>query len=162
VFLGSDIDGTEVEEIGVWIVAIDLKDFGDEPAAGPAFDVDDSVEGISDIRFDRTVGEFHPALQDTAGKASESLLRGTCMDRTQRTGVACVQELEQVERLAPSNFSELRGEFICSWCEMRDGYLSAVPHPKSKCQVRRFAYPREADIVGRVIGVTMRLVEAEP
>jgi len=27
--------------------------------------------------------------------------------------------------------------------------------------VRRFAYPREADIVGRVIGVTMRLVEAE-
>jgi hypothetical protein len=61
----------------------------------------------------------------------------------------------------PIYFVELRGEFICSWCEMRDGYLSAVPHPKSKCQVRRFAYPREADIVGRVIGVTMRLVEAE-
>ena len=61
----------------------------------------------------------------------------------------------------PIYFVELRGEFICSWCEMRDGYLSAVPHPKSKCQVRRFAYPREADIVGRVVGVTMRLVEAE-
>ena len=61
----------------------------------------------------------------------------------------------------PIYFVELRGEYICSWCEMRDGYLSAVPHPKSKCQVRRFAYPREADIVGRVIGVTMRLVEAE-
>jgi hypothetical protein len=61
----------------------------------------------------------------------------------------------------PIYFVELRGEFICSWCEMRDGYLSAVPHPKSKCQVRRFAHPREADIVGRVIGVTMRLVEAE-
>jgi hypothetical protein len=58
-------------------------------------------------------------------------------------------------------FVELRGEFVCSWCEMRDGYLSAVPHPKSKCQVRRFAYPREAEVVGRVIGVTMRLVEAE-
>jgi hypothetical protein len=61
----------------------------------------------------------------------------------------------------PIFFVELRGEFICSWCEMADGYLNAVPHPKSKCQVRRFAYPREADIVGRVIGVTMRLVEAE-
>jgi hypothetical protein len=47
--------------------------------------------------------------------------------------------------------------YICSWCEMRDGYLSAVPHPKSNCQDRRFVYPREADIVGRVIGVTMRL-----
>jgi hypothetical protein len=61
----------------------------------------------------------------------------------------------------PIYFVELRGEYICSWCEMRDGYLSAVPHPKSKCEVRRFAHPREADIVGRVIGVTMRLVEAE-
>jgi len=61
----------------------------------------------------------------------------------------------------PIYFVELRGEFICSWCEMGDGYLSAVPHPKSKCQVRRFAYPREAEIVGRVIGVTMRLVESE-
>lgn len=61
----------------------------------------------------------------------------------------------------PIYFVELRGEFICSWCEMRDGYLSAVPHPKSKCQVRRFAYPREADIVGRVVGVTMRLVTAD-
>jgi transcriptional regulator with XRE-family HTH domain len=61
----------------------------------------------------------------------------------------------------PIFFVELRGEFICSWCELGDGYLSAVPHPKSKCQVRRFAYPREADIVGRVIGVTMRLVAAE-
>lgn len=61
----------------------------------------------------------------------------------------------------PIFFLELRGEYLCSWCEMVDGYLNAVPHPKSKCQVRRFAYPREADIVGRVIGVTMRLVEAE-
>ena len=61
----------------------------------------------------------------------------------------------------PIYFLELRGGFVCSWCEMRDGYLLAVPHPKSKCEVRRFAYPREADIVGRVIGVTHRLVEAE-
>jgi hypothetical protein len=61
----------------------------------------------------------------------------------------------------PIYFVELRGEFLCSWCELRSGYLSAVPHPLSKCEVRRFAYPREAEIVGRVIGVTMRLVEAE-
>jgi hypothetical protein len=61
----------------------------------------------------------------------------------------------------PILFLELRGEYLCSWCEMVDGYLNVVPHPKSKCQVRRFAYPREADIAGRVIGVTMRLVEAE-
>lgn len=61
----------------------------------------------------------------------------------------------------PIYFVELRGEFLCTWCELRDGYLWSVPHPLSKCQVRRFAHPREAEIVGRVIGVSMRLVEAE-
>ncbi|HKW35233.1 MAG TPA: helix-turn-helix transcriptional regulator [Candidatus Acidoferrum sp.] len=66
----------------------------------------------------------------------------------------------QNEHERPIYFIELRGEYICSWCEMRDGYLSAVPHPNSECVVRRFSYPREADIVGRVIGVTMRIAEA--
>lgn len=61
----------------------------------------------------------------------------------------------------PIYFVELRGEFLCTWCELREGYLWSVPHPLSKCQVRRFAHPREAEIVGRVIGVSMRLVEAE-
>src|SRR5215475_5172787 len=80
------------------------------------------------------------------------------IDQNQRK---VVQSKWEDEDDRPIYFVELRSEFICSWCEMRDGYLSAVPHPKSKCQVRRFAYPREADIVGRVIGVTMRLVEAD-
>jgi transcriptional regulator with XRE-family HTH domain len=65
----------------------------------------------------------------------------------------------QNEHERPIYFIELRGQYLCSWCEMREGYLSAVPHPNSQCAVRRFSYPREAEIVGRVIGVTMRLVE---
>jgi hypothetical protein len=64
------------------------------------------------------------------------------------------------EHERPIFFIELRGEYICSWCEMREGYLSSIPHPTSKCEVRRFSYPKDAEIVGRVIGVTMRLVEA--
>jgi transcriptional regulator with XRE-family HTH domain len=80
------------------------------------------------------------------------------IDQNQRK---IVQSKWEDEDDRPIYFVELRGEFVCSWCEMRDGYLSAVPHPKSRCPVRRFAYPREADVVGRVIGVTMRLVEAE-
>ena len=81
------------------------------------------------------------------------------IDQNQRK---VVQGKWEDEDHRPIYFVELRGEFICSWCEMLDGDLNAVPHPKSKCKVRRFAYPREAEIVGRVIGVTMRLVEAEP
>jgi transcriptional regulator with XRE-family HTH domain len=63
------------------------------------------------------------------------------------------------EHERPIYFIELRGEYICSWCEMREGYLSAIPHPASKCEIRRFSHPQEAEIVGRVIGVTMRLIE---
>ena len=77
------------------------------------------------------------------------------IDQNQRKIVADKWESEH-ER--PIYFLELRGAYLCSWCEMGGGYLSAVPHPNSKCEVRRFAYPREADIVGRVVGVTMRLV----
>jgi transcriptional regulator with XRE-family HTH domain len=66
----------------------------------------------------------------------------------------------QNEHERPIYFIELRGGYVCSWCEMSEGYLSAVPHPNSKCEVRRFCYPRDAEIVGRVVGVTMRLAEA--
>ena len=60
----------------------------------------------------------------------------------------------------PIYFVELRGEYICSWCEIREGHLLAVPHPNSKCEIRRFVYPRDAEIVGRVTGVAMRLTES--
>jgi hypothetical protein len=39
--------------------------------------------------------------------------------------------------------------------------LLAVPHPNSKCEIRRFPYPQQAEIVGRVTGVAMRLAEAQ-
>jgi transcriptional regulator with XRE-family HTH domain len=76
------------------------------------------------------------------------------IDQNQRR-ISPVRWDNEYER--PIYFIELRGEFICSWCEMKAGYLSAVPHPNSKCEVRRFSYPREAEIVGRVVCVTMRL-----
>jgi transcriptional regulator with XRE-family HTH domain len=79
------------------------------------------------------------------------------IDQNQRK-VTLVKWENEHER--PIYFIELRGEYICSWCEMHEGYLSAVPHPNSKCEVRRFSHPREAEIVGRVVGVTMRLGEA--
>jgi transcriptional regulator with XRE-family HTH domain len=78
------------------------------------------------------------------------------IDQSQRKILSTKWETEH-ER--PIFFIELRGEYICSWCEMNGGYLSAVPHPNSKCEVRRFSYPREAEIVGRVVGVTMRLAD---
>jgi len=65
-------------------------------------------------------------------------------------------ETWQSEHERPLYFIELRGEYICSWCEIRAGCLLSVPYPSSKYEIRSFAYPREADIVGRVTGVAMR------
>lgn len=66
------------------------------------------------------------------------------------------------EHERPIYFIELRGGYICSWCEIQEGHLWAVPYPNSKCEVRRFAYPRDAEIVGQVTGVAMRVSALQP
>lgn len=64
----------------------------------------------------------------------------------------------------PIYFIELRDGYACSWCEMRGSQLMLVPHPLSGCTIRQFAYPSEAEIIGQVTGVAMRLVplDSEP
>jgi transcriptional regulator with XRE-family HTH domain len=58
----------------------------------------------------------------------------------------------------PIYFVELRDGYACSWCEVRGSQLTLVPHPLSGCTIRQFAYPSEAEIIGQVTGVAMRLV----
>lgn len=58
----------------------------------------------------------------------------------------------------PIYFVELRETYACGWCELKDGQLSVVPHISSPQAIRRFAHPQEAEIIGRVTGVAMRIV----
>src|SRR6266403_5811733 len=104
--LGSDVHGAKIEKVGVRVVAVDFKYFGDEPPARPTFNVDDDVERIGDIGLDRTVRKLNATLQNATSKSSQALLRGTRVDRAQCTGMARIQELKQVEGLASSNFSQ--------------------------------------------------------
>ena len=60
----------------------------------------------------------------------------------------------------PIWFLELRTGYLCSWCELHRDRIIAVPHPLSPCRTREFAFPREAEIVGRVTAVAARLVSA--
>jgi hypothetical protein len=55
VFLGSDVDRREIKKIRIRVVAVDFEDFGNESPAGPTFDVNDDVERIGDVGFNRTV-----------------------------------------------------------------------------------------------------------
>jgi transcriptional regulator with XRE-family HTH domain len=60
----------------------------------------------------------------------------------------------------PIYFVELRDGYACSWCEMQEGYLLLLPHPLSSRSVRRLNYGTEAEIIGQVTAVAMRLTEA--
>jgi len=57
----------------------------------------------------------------------------------------------------PIYFIELRKGYACGWCELKDGQLSVIPHLNSPQSIRRFAFPAEAEILGRVTGVAMRI-----
>ena len=59
----------------------------------------------------------------------------------------------------PISFVELRVGYVCSWCQGDGGHLIVIPHPQSLQVVRQFDYPSQAEIVGRVTGVAMRIVE---
>ena len=59
----------------------------------------------------------------------------------------------------PIYFVELRGEYACSWCEEREGKLLLVPYPSSGHTVREFRRSVEAEVIGRVTAVTMRITE---
>jgi transcriptional regulator with XRE-family HTH domain len=58
----------------------------------------------------------------------------------------------------PIYFVELRDGYVCSWCQVDRGQLMVIPHPHSHQDVRRFEYPAQSEIVGRVTGVAMRIV----
>jgi len=61
----------------------------------------------------------------------------------------------------PIYFVELRNGYACSWCELDRNQLILVPCPQSRGQIRQLRYPAEADIVGRVTAITMRIAEVE-
>lgn len=59
----------------------------------------------------------------------------------------------------PIYFVELRDGYACGWCELQGNQLLIIPHQSSATSVRRFTYPREAEIFGRVVGYHTRCVD---
>jgi hypothetical protein len=63
----------------------------------------------------------------------------------------------------PIYFVETREEFICSWCSLTDGdRLVLQPHPLSPVAPRVFRNLEDAEVLGQVVGVAMRLNEWKP
>lgn len=57
----------------------------------------------------------------------------------------------------PIYMIETREKMICGWCAVEAGTLVVQPHPLSPERVRIFRFDVEAEIVGQVVGVAMRL-----
>jgi hypothetical protein len=59
----------------------------------------------------------------------------------------------------PMYFVELRDGYRCGWFHQDRTRLVMQPHPLSRCLPESWAFPEEAEVVGRVVGVVMRLNE---
>jgi hypothetical protein len=59
----------------------------------------------------------------------------------------------------PIYFVETREGYICSWCSVQQDGLILQSHPLSPVPVRVLKHPHEAEVIGQVVGVAMRLGE---
>jgi transcriptional regulator with XRE-family HTH domain len=57
----------------------------------------------------------------------------------------------------PVYFVEMRDGYTCCWCSVKRDTIVLQPHPLSPVPVRVLKYPPEAEILGQVVGVAMRL-----
>ncbi len=57
----------------------------------------------------------------------------------------------------PIYFVEMRDAFVCCWCSLEGDKLILQPHPLSPTPVRIVKYQQDAEVLGQVVGVAMRL-----
>jgi len=57
----------------------------------------------------------------------------------------------------PVYFVEMRDGYTCCWCSIKRDSIVLQPHPLSPVPVRVLRYPQEAEVLGQVVGVAMRL-----
>ena len=59
----------------------------------------------------------------------------------------------------PIYFVETREGHVCCWCSVRRSEIILQSHPLSPVPPRILKHPQEAEVIGQVVGVAMRLVE---
>ncbi len=75
------------------------------------------------------------------------------------TRTRVVDSVWRSEYERPVYFVETRDGFACSWCAMDGDKLILQPAPLSPQKVRIFRHPQEAEVLGQVVAVAMRLGE---
>lgn len=62
----------------------------------------------------------------------------------------------------PVYFVETRSGYTCCWCSLAGDAIILQPHPLSPVAARVLRYPQEAEVIGQVVGVAIRLGEWRP
>jgi transcriptional regulator with XRE-family HTH domain len=62
----------------------------------------------------------------------------------------------------PIYFVETRDGHTCCWCTMTREEVILQPHPLSPVSARVLRYPQQAEIIGQVVGVAIRLGDWRP
>jgi transcriptional regulator with XRE-family HTH domain len=62
----------------------------------------------------------------------------------------------------PIYFVETRSGHTCCWCTLIQEEIILQPHPLSPVAARVLRYPQEAEVIGQVVGVAMRLGDWRP
>jgi transcriptional regulator with XRE-family HTH domain len=73
-----------------------------------------------------------------------------------------VQGMWRTELERPMYFVETREGYTCCWCSLRGEQIVLQPHPLSPVPVRMLRHPQEAEVIGQVVGVALKLGEWIP
>jgi transcriptional regulator with XRE-family HTH domain len=73
-----------------------------------------------------------------------------------------VQGIWRSELERPIYFVEMREGYTCCWCSLKGDQIILQPHPLSPVPVRMLRHPQEAEVVGQVVGIALKLGEWVP
>jgi len=72
------------------------------------------------------------------------------------------QALWRSELERPIYFVETRDGHTCCWCSLKGNDIVLHSHPLSPVPVRVLRHPREAEVIGQVVGIALKLGEWRP
>jgi hypothetical protein len=99
----------EVISIRDLVVPANFENLRDKPSPKPAVDLNDHVQRICDIALDGGIRNFDATLQHAGGESRYPLSCGVGVNGRYRPTVTRIEELQQVERLFSTNFTESQG-----------------------------------------------------
>ncbi len=62
----------------------------------------------------------------------------------------------------PIYLVETRAGKTCCWCTLNNGEIILQPHPLSPCPAMALRHPQDAEVIGQVVGVAMKLSDRNP